>query len=332
MTLNKDVFEELCDQDGGFVLLGNNKACKIAGIGSVRFKLHDESIRILINVSYVLYLKSKFISLGESYKKGYVSNEEKSILRLMKGLKEVLRDVKKQGLYTLEAKVVSGSTYVASINPTSKTESWHKRLSHGDFKKRKLWVFIKKIKDETFENFKSWKTLVKKQTDRKVKRLKTDNGLEFCNEAFDNYCVAYGIARHITTACTPQQNGLDESWSEYQNLWRRAGIGRDFYGGGASDVEVKNPYEVKEEAQGANNNEETDINYMLARDRPRKVIKSPQRLGYVYLIAHALISTNKVLDEETRDYKEFMRSQDKTEWMKSMDDGMKSLYDNNPWS
>ena len=50
MAPNKDVFEELYDQDGGPVLLRNNKACKIAGIGSVRFKLHDESIRLLTGV------------------------------------------------------------------------------------------------------------------------------------------------------------------------------------------------------------------------------------------------------------------------------------------
>lgn len=53
MTLNKDLFEELYDQDGGFVFLGKNKACKIAGVRSMRFKLHDESIRLLTEVWYV---------------------------------------------------------------------------------------------------------------------------------------------------------------------------------------------------------------------------------------------------------------------------------------
>lgn len=75
-------------------------------------------------------------------------------------------------------------------------------------------VFNQKSKDETFENFISWKTLVENQTVGKVKRLRTDNGLEFCNEAFENYCVASGIARHITTTCTPQQNGLVESFNQ----------------------------------------------------------------------------------------------------------------------
>lgn len=42
-------------------------------------------------------------------------------------------------------------------------------------------------KDETFENLKSWKTLVENQPGKKVKRLSSDNGLELCNEAFDNH-------------------------------------------------------------------------------------------------------------------------------------------------
>lgn len=41
MTPNKYLFEELCKQDSGTVLIGKNNACKIAGIGSIRFKLQD---------------------------------------------------------------------------------------------------------------------------------------------------------------------------------------------------------------------------------------------------------------------------------------------------
>lgn len=33
---------------------------------------------------------------------------------------------------------------------------------------------------------------------RKVKCLKTDNGLEFCNTVFDNFCKFHGIERHRT--------------------------------------------------------------------------------------------------------------------------------------
>ena len=57
MTPNKDLFEELCDQDGGSILLGNNKAYKIEGVRSVRFKLYDKSMKLLTEVRYVPDLK-----------------------------------------------------------------------------------------------------------------------------------------------------------------------------------------------------------------------------------------------------------------------------------
>jgi hypothetical protein len=69
----------------------------------------------------------------------------------------------------------------------------------------------------------------------------------------------------------------------------------------------------------------------LARDRPRRVIKSPQRLGYVDLIAYALISASEVIDEEPRDYMEVMRTENKIERLKAVDDEMKSLHDNHTW-
>ncbi|KAH9770981.1 hypothetical protein KPL71_012549 [Citrus sinensis] len=47
---------------------------------------------------------------------------------------------------------------------------------------RMVWVYVLKNKDDAFEKFKIWKTLVETQTNRKVRRLRTDNGLEFCNK------------------------------------------------------------------------------------------------------------------------------------------------------
>ncbi|GJT27717.1 retrotransposon protein, putative, ty1-copia subclass [Tanacetum coccineum] len=41
-----------------------------------------------------------------------------------------------------------------------------------------------------------------------MKKLRTDNGLKFCNQEFNNLCKESGIARHLTVAETPQQNGL----------------------------------------------------------------------------------------------------------------------------
>lgn len=46
------------------------------------------------------------------------------------------------------------------------------------------------------------------------------------------------------------------------------------------DVELHNPNEFEEEAQTIDEDEETNNDYLLARDNARRVIKPPQILGY----------------------------------------------------
>ena len=36
-----------------------------------------------------------------------------------------------------------------------------------------------------FATFKQWKVMIEKQIGKKVKRLRTDNGMEFCSMEFD---------------------------------------------------------------------------------------------------------------------------------------------------
>lgn len=38
----------------------------------------------------------------------------------------------------------------------------------------------------------------------------TDNDMEFCNDLFDNMCVASGIISHMSVKFTPQQNCVAE--------------------------------------------------------------------------------------------------------------------------
>ena len=83
-------------------------------------------------------------------------------------------------------------------------------LSIIDDYSRKVWIYLLKNKSDAFTNFKQWKLLVENQTNKKVKALRTDNGLEFCNLEFDNFCKENGIMRHRTVKHTPQQNGVAE--------------------------------------------------------------------------------------------------------------------------
>lgn len=43
----------------------------------------------------------------------------------------------------------------------------------------KVWVFLLKTKNEAFEKFKYWKSVVENQTEFQLKCLTTENGMEF---------------------------------------------------------------------------------------------------------------------------------------------------------
>ena len=69
-------------------------------------------------------------------------------------------------------------------------------------------MFLLKSKDQTLEKFKTWKTMVENKIDKKIKTLRTDNGLEFCSRAFDIFYNDQGILRHKTARNIAQQNGV----------------------------------------------------------------------------------------------------------------------------
>ncbi|GKA13488.1 retrovirus-related pol polyprotein from transposon TNT 1-94 [Tanacetum coccineum] len=83
-------------------------------------------------------------------------------------------------------------------------------LSIVDDYSRMVWVYILRFKHEAFGKFKEWKQLVENQTKGTVKKLRTDNDLEFYNREFEQLCIESGIARHLTVARTSQQNGVAE--------------------------------------------------------------------------------------------------------------------------
>ena len=73
---------------------------------------------------------------------------------------------------------------------------------------RYTWIYFMHNKSDVFNKFKEFKALVEKQSDHKIKVLRSDNGGEYCSKEFDDYCKHVGIVRQKTTPYTPQQNGV----------------------------------------------------------------------------------------------------------------------------
>lgn len=83
-------------------------------------------------------------------------------------------------------------------------------LSIVDDYSRKVWLHFLKNKGKTVEKFKKWLTLVQNKIGKKVKTIRTNRGLEFVNQQFNELCTSSGIVRHVTVGYIPQQNGLAE--------------------------------------------------------------------------------------------------------------------------
>ena len=74
----------------------------------------------------------------------------------------------------------------------------------------KLRFFSQKTKDEVFCRFKEFKALVENLTGKKIKVLCLDNGEEYVDKDFIDFCAKEGIRREWTTPYNPEQNWVAE--------------------------------------------------------------------------------------------------------------------------
>ena len=74
---------------------------------------------------------------------------------------------------------------------------------------RKLWAFVLKTKGQVLSVFKEFQARVKRETSRKLKAVRANNGREYCG-LFKEYCRAQGIRLEYTVLKMPKLNGLAE--------------------------------------------------------------------------------------------------------------------------
>ena len=60
---------------------------------------------------------------------------------------------------------------------------------------RKTWIYFMKTKDEVFCRFKEFKALVENLIGKKIKFLRSDNGGQFVDKEFIDFCTKEGIRR-----------------------------------------------------------------------------------------------------------------------------------------
>nr|GEX99708.1 retrotransposon protein, putative, Ty1-copia subclass [Tanacetum cinerariifolium] len=256
--------------NGGNVYMRNHSIYPVIRTGNIQVKMHDGVIRTITGVRHILDLKRNLISHSILEANGCKYSSEGEVIKIFKGALVLTKAIQSGGLYVLQGTVVYGTARVATSKASlDDSKLWHYRLGHmGEkgiknlakkglikvlcnlefcehcvFGKQKRVSFspgIHRTRDALdYIHSDLWGHLL--LCLEEIKKLRTDNGLEFCGESFNALCRKYGIARHHTLVRTPQQNGVVERMNrtimeKVRCMLSHANLDKDFWVEAATTV------------------------------------------------------------------------------------------------
>jgi transposase InsO family protein len=100
---------------------------------------------------------------------------------------------------------------------------------------RFMWLTLLRSKADAPAAIMTFQARVERETGKKLKVLRTDNGGEFTSVTFGEYCAGEGIQRHHLAPYTPQQNGVVERRNQTvvataRSILRARGVPGHFWG------------------------------------------------------------------------------------------------------
>jgi transposase InsO family protein len=86
---------------------------------------------------------------------------------------------------------------------------WYALVIIDDYS-RYSWVLFLESKDEVFQHFQSLSLRLNNEHSIFIKAIHSDNGTEFRNDSFDQFCLEHGVDQQFSAPRVPQQNGVME--------------------------------------------------------------------------------------------------------------------------
>jgi hypothetical protein len=96
--------------------MGNNISSKVVGIGSIRIKMFDGTVKILTDVRHVPDLRKNLISLGVLDRGGYKTIVQGGVMKVYKGIILVMKAKNIGNLFLLEGRTESDHATAVSEN------------------------------------------------------------------------------------------------------------------------------------------------------------------------------------------------------------------------
>jgi transposase InsO family protein len=112
----------------------------------------------------------------------------------------------------LEIKEIGDVTYSdlsGKISPESRGGMQY-YATFTDGKSRYSTIYFLRKKSEAIQKFKEYWNTLNTQKGIRLKKLVTDEGSEYCNKEFEEFCKKKGIKHVVTPPYTPQKNGVSE--------------------------------------------------------------------------------------------------------------------------
>ena len=160
--------------------------------------ISEKGLKILVGKNLLLGLKSYNLDLCEHC----IYGRQRMVSFLRGGhdrKKNVLELVHSDVFGPVNIKSLGGASYfVTFIDDAS----------------RKVWAYPMKNKSEVFGIFQKFHVAIERETNKLLKCLKTDNGGEYCSNAFKEYCNRFGMKHKKTVLGTPQHNVVAERMNQ----------------------------------------------------------------------------------------------------------------------
>ncbi|KAI9180139.1 hypothetical protein LWI28_001624 [Acer negundo] len=121
--------------------MGNDHALEIAGIGTIKIKMHGDTVCTIQEVRHVKGLKKNLLSLGQLDDLGCKSHIENGIMKIARGVLVVIRVEKiVANLYMLKGETLheADACVVSSNHGEESTMMWHRKL--GNISERGLKI------------------------------------------------------------------------------------------------------------------------------------------------------------------------------------------------
>ncbi|WVZ94377.1 hypothetical protein U9M48_040276 [Paspalum notatum var. saurae] len=180
-----------------YITFGDNGQGKVMGVGSVSLsaKLSLSEVAFVQNLGFNLVSVSQLLNEGFEvrFKKGaccVLDAEETLVMTSYPG--ELLH------MDTI------GPARVASVSG-----KWYVLVIVYDFS-RFSWVFFMEFKDEAFGFVRDLVLRLRNEIHKAMRAIRSDNGGEFRNSRFENFCRDLGLEHQFSSPYTPPQNGVVE--------------------------------------------------------------------------------------------------------------------------